>query len=122
MVVITPEKCREANIDVFTIQNIDLFWMKMIDVQQRLGVKNISSLVIGKIKGIFNTKKPTLNQIKQYKMSLANLLNNHSKFSNQIKYVRSDLMKKIIKNCRGVKKSNRNNTNRENFRIILGFK
>ena len=30
-------------------------------------------------------------------------------------------MEKIIKNCR-VKKSNRDNTNRENFRILLGFK
>ena len=84
MVVITAQKCREANIDVFTIQNSDLFWMKMIDVQRGLGLKNISSLVIRKIKGIFNTKKPTLNQIKQYKMSLANLMNNHSKFINQM--------------------------------------
>ena len=31
-------------------------------------------------------------------------------------------MEKIINNCRGVKKSNRNNTNRKNFRILLGFK
>ena len=54
----------------------------------------MSSLVIGQIKGIFNIKNPTLNQIKQYKMLSANLMNNHSKFSNQIKYVRSDLMEK----------------------------
>ena len=49
-------------------------------------------------------------------------MNDHSRYSNKIKYARSDLMEKIIKNCRGVKKSNRNNTNRENFRILLGFK
>ena len=30
-------------------------------------------------------------------------------------------MEKIITNCRGVKKFNRNNKNRENFRIHLGF-
>ena len=40
----------------------------MNDVQQGLGVKNISDLVIKEIRGIFNTKKPTLNQIKQYKI------------------------------------------------------
>ena len=55
-------------------------------------------------------------------MSLANLMNNHSGCSNKIKYVHSDLMKKIIKNCRGVKKSNKYKTNRKNFRILLGFK
>ena len=49
-------------------------------------------------------------------------MNNYNEFSNKIKYVRSDLMEKIIINCRGVKKSNRDNTNRENFRILLGFK
>ena len=39
MVVITPEKCRKANIDVVTIKSSDLFWIKMNDVQQGLGVK-----------------------------------------------------------------------------------
>ena len=85
----------------------------MHSLKQGLGVKNISDLIIKERKGIFDTRKPILNQIKQYKMSLANLMNNHSKFSNQIKYAHSDLMEKIIKNCREVKKSNRNNTNRE---------
>ena len=31
-------------------------------------------------------------------------------------------MEKIIKICSGVKKSNGDNTNRENFRILLSFK
>ena len=46
----------------------------------------------------------------------------------KIRYVRSDLMEKIIKRCRGVKQCN-NEVNRlekekqrENFRSILGFK
>ena len=102
--VITPEKCREANIDVFTIKNSDLFWIKMNDMQQGLGVKNISDLVRKEIMGIFDNKKPTLNQIKQYKRSLADLMNNHSRYSNKVKYARSDIMEKIIQNCRGVKK------------------
>ena len=122
MGVVTPEKCRNANIDVFTLKYGDVFWIKMIDVQQGLGVKNISDLVRKEIMGIFNNKKPTLDQIKQYKRSLADLVNNHTRYSNKIKYMRSDLMEKIIKICRGVKKSNKNNTDRENFRILLGFK
>ena len=46
----------------------------------------------------------------------------------KIKYVRSDLMEKVIKNCRGVKQC-KNDINKkeieeqiENFRILLGFK
>ena len=84
----------------------------MNDIRQGLGVKNISDLVIKEIKGIFNTNNPTEKQVKKYKRSLANLMNNYSKYSNKIKYARSDLMEKIIKNCRGVKKSNKDNRNR----------
>ena len=46
----------------------------------------------------------------------------------KIKYVRSDLMEKKIKNCRGVKKYNdginriEKEKGRENFRATLGFK
>ena len=62
MVVITIEKCREANIDVVTMKNSSLFWIKMNGVQEGLGLKNISDLVIKEIKGIFNVKN--LHQIK----------------------------------------------------------
>ena len=46
----------------------------------------------------------------------------------KIKYVRSDLMEKLIKSCRGVKQCNygvnrlEKEKQRENFRTILGFK
>ena len=48
--------------------------------------------------------------------------------NSKIKYVRSDLMEKIIKSCRGVKQCNdgvnilEKEKQRENFRTILGFK
>ena len=48
------------------------------------------NLVLGEIKSIFNTKKPTLNQIKQYKRSLADLMNNYNEFSNKIKHVKNN--------------------------------
>ena len=81
MVVITPKRSRKANIDEVTIKNSDLFWIKMNDVQQGLGVKNISARsdnTITEIKGIFNTNNVTPNQIKKCKRSLAVLMNNHS--------------------------------------------
>ena len=46
---------------------------------------------------------------------------------NKSKYSKNDIMEKVIKNCRGVKKSN-NGLNKldkektENFRLLLGFK
>ena len=46
----------------------------------------------------------------------------------KIKYVRSDLIERIVKNCRGVKKCKddtdrkEKEKQRENFRILLGFK
>ena len=79
MVVITLKKCKKANIDVVTIKNSDLFWMEINDVQKGLGVKNICDLIIKEIKGIFNTRNPEEDQIKEYKLSLADLMNNHSR-------------------------------------------
>ena len=79
------------------------------------------------MQGIYETKNPTEEQVRKYKRSLKEInkeLTDDSKF----KYVRSDLMEKIIKNCRGVKKCkdgiNRmeKEEQRENFRIILGFR
>ena len=97
----------------------------MIDVQNGLGEKNISDLVRKEIHGIFETKNPTEEQVKKYKRAEKELdreCNSNSKFS------RSDLIEKIIKNCRGVKKCkddiNRmeKEEQRENFRILLGFR
>ena len=72
----------------------------MIDVQNGLGIKNISDLVRKEIHGIFETKNPTQKQIRRYQRAEKELdpeCNSNSKF------VRSGLMEKIIKNCRGVK-------------------
>ena len=42
----------------------------MIDVQNALGIKNISDLVRKEIHGIFNTNNPTKVQVQEYKRSL----------------------------------------------------
>ena len=73
----------------------------MYDVQEGIGVKNMSDLVRKEIRGIFRTKNPTKDQIRKYKRREKEFdLNSTATFV----YVCSDLMSKIIKNCRGEKK------------------
>ena len=49
-------------------------------------------------------------------------------YDSKFKYARNDLMKKIIRNCRGVKECKHDinreekEKQRENFRILLGFR
>ena len=45
MVVITIENCTNAKVHTIKAGNRELFWVKMIDVQNGLGIKNISDLV-----------------------------------------------------------------------------
>ena len=100
----------------------------MTDVQHRLGVKNMSHLVRKEIQGIWENKYPTEKHIKKYKRSEKELDTLSTNSSPSIKYVCSDLMGKIIKNCHGVRHSNdginkmEKRNQRENFRILLGFK
>ena len=78
--------------------------------------------------GIFDNKSLTKEQKtkyirSEYEITKKNLLDNKND-----KYVRNDITEKIIKNCRGVKKSNGGvscldkEKNRENSRSLLGFK
>ena len=70
----------------------------MNDVQNGLGIKNMSNLVRKEIHGVFETKNPTKDQVKKYKRRENELVNNSNA---TFVYVRSDLMSRIIKNCRG---------------------
>ena len=78
----------------------------MNDVQNLLGVKNMSDLMKKEIHGIIETKTPTKYQVKKYKRRVNELDNNSNA---NFMYVRSDLMSIIIKNCRGEKKGQKNN-------------
>ena len=70
----------------------------MIDIQSGLGLKHIPQLIRRKMCGCYNCK-----------------------------YARSDIMEKVIKNCREVKKRNdgvnriEKKNQREDFRILLGI-
>ena len=77
----------------------------MTDVQNRLCVKSISDLLTKEIQGKFDTKNLTGEQKRIYKKTEYEITKN-SKDSKRDKFARNDIMKKIIKNCRGVKKFN----------------
>ena len=87
----------------------------------------MSDLVRKEIHDIFNTNNPKKEQVKKYKRSLQEITKDPM-YDSKIKYVCSDLMEKIIKNCRGVKNCNddidkeEKVKQRDNFRILLGFR
>ena len=76
MVDISVEKYTDAKVCTITVDNKELFWVRMHDVQEGLGVKNMSDLVRKKIHGIFETKYHTKDQIRKYKRREKDLDNN----------------------------------------------
>ena len=76
----------------------------MIDIQNGLGLKNISDLLRKEMYGIFETKNITKEQKKKYIRTKKEINNELKNDHYNYKYVKSDLMEKIIKNCRVVKK------------------
>ena len=119
IVVITVQNYADAEFHTTTLRNRELFWVKVIDIQNGRGIKNISDLVRKEIHDIFETKNPTKEQIKKYKRTEKEL---NPECNSNSKFARSNLTEKIMKNCRGVKKC-KNGINRvENFRILLGFR
>ena len=45
MVVITVEAYENARVHTITVKNKDIFWVKIKDVQDRLGMNNIRDLL-----------------------------------------------------------------------------
>ena len=122
MVFITIELYKNAGVDIITVEKEDHFCIKMKHVQDGLGIKNICDSVRREIQGIFETKKLTKEQKKQY-VKTKNEINKDLKNS-KYTYGRNDIAEKVIKNCRSVKGNNKldKKNQRENFRELLGFK
>ena len=55
MVVITVQNYRKENVQIITTTDKELFWVRMIDVQKRLCIQNMSHLVRREIQGKFET-------------------------------------------------------------------
>ena len=61
MVFITIESYKNAGVNVIK-DNQYYLWVQMKDVENRLGIRNISDLLIKEMEGIFETKKPAKEQ------------------------------------------------------------
>ena len=101
----TVEAYENAKVNTITVKNKELFWVKMIDVQDRLGLKYMSDLLRKEMCGISETKDLTEKQ-KQIYIKSENQITKKPTDNHKYKYARSDIIEKIIKNCRGVKKCN----------------
>ena len=93
MVVITVQNYTDAKVHTITVGNRELFWVKMIDVQKGLGIKNISDLVRKGIQGIYGTKDFTKKQ-KRKCIRTKQEISKKPTDDSKIKYVRGDLMEK----------------------------
>ena len=124
MVVITIESYKNTEVHTITVKNKELFWVKIIDVQNGLGIKNMSDLVRRKICGIFEKNDLTENEKNKYIRSEYEITKKPID-NTQNKYARSDIVEEIIKNCRGVKNCNdgvnrtEKNNQRDNFRSLF---
>ena len=70
MFKISVETYDESCVHVTAVHKKDnktVLWIKIHDIQVKLVVKNMSDLTIKVIKGIYNTKSLTKEQIRKYK-------------------------------------------------------
>ena len=85
----------------------------MKDIQNGLGVQNISDLVLKEIYGTYKIKE----QIKTYKMTKREIFEKFDNLSedelnaknNKEVYAKNDVMTTVIKRCRGEKKKRKKN-------------
>ena len=124
--ILTIENFVNARVKTVKLKDVKNFWVKIKDVGDGLGLKNIRESVRIEIIGILGINKRCDKDFKKYKHSLQELPGNI--YGNmKDKYIRNDFAEKLIKNCRGVKKTkdNLNRSDREqkrlNFRLLLGF-
>ena len=61
----TYEKNGIHTIIIKNEKNKPVIWLKMHDIQDKLGVKSMSDLTIKEIKGIFIVRNPTKQQIEE---------------------------------------------------------
>ena len=66
MVVITVEAYKNVQVHTITMKNKELFWVRMKDAQDGLGVENIHELLRKEICGIYESKDLTEEQEKKY--------------------------------------------------------
>ena len=111
MYLISAERYENANVKTLPDKNGHI-WGKMKDVQNCLGVTNMSDLILKELYGVYKTKNTTKEQVKEYEMTereyyerCDNLGEKElNKKNNKETYVRNDVMTTVIKRCRVEKK------------------
>ena len=93
MVDISVENYKDSFVYRITVRNKEMFWVRMKEVQNGLGIKNMPDLVGKEIHDIYGTKNPKEEQIRRYKSSEKELVKD-SKYN--FKYIRSDIIKMRI--------------------------
>ena len=120
----------ENGAHAITVKNKDFFFgggVTMKDVQDNLGIKNIKQHIKDELKSKFGTDELAKEQKKQYVRSEYQITK-VDKDNKKDKYVKKELIEKLIKNCMRVKKCNDGvnvldkENQRQNFRILLRFK
>ena len=112
MYLISSEEYKNAGVCILIIKKANKIWASLENVQDGLGVKNMSDLVLKEIYGIYETKILVKDQIKKYKMTEREIFEKYDNLiedelntkSNRNIYVENDVMTTVIKRCRGEKK------------------
>ena len=111
MYLVSAKGYENGGVDFLRVKTTGESWAKMKDVEDGLGVQNISDLVLEEIYGIYRTKNLTKEQIKKYKMTEREIFKKYENLSenelnaknNKEVYTKNDVMTTVIKRCRGVK-------------------
>ena len=69
MYLVSSQGYINAGVDVLKIRKTGEIWPNMKDIESGLRVINISDLVIKEIRGIYEKKELTKEEIKNYKMT-----------------------------------------------------
>ena len=69
MYLISAQGYTNANVNILKIRKTDEIWVSMKDVGDSLGVTNIFDLVLKEIYGIYEKRKLTKEELKNYKMT-----------------------------------------------------
>ena len=115
MYLISAKEYGNAGVDFSRGKKTGKMWAKMKNVQDGLGVQNISDLVSKEIYAIYKTKNLTKYQIKKHKLIEREVFEKYYNLSgdelntksNKNVYVKNDVMTAVIKCCRGEKKKQR---------------
>ena len=88
----TKNKIRTIGVNNRGTNDLYVIWLKMIDLQKRLGHQNLCHVAMKKINSFCKTKYPTKEHVKKYKRKMSQWINDDKSV-----YICEDLAYKIIR-------------------------